>query len=65
MFKQLRGGFRRSSGSGRTARVSSTQMGHGRDITDEQRRRPAFLPQTPQEQGWDGSKTSRVSGLSD
>jgi hypothetical protein len=64
LFKGLKNGIRRSSGSGRTARVSSTRMGHGRDLTDEQRRRPAFLPATPQEQGWD-SKSPRLSGLED
>lgn len=62
MFKGLKGGNRRSSGSARVSRVSSTQMGHGRAIADEQRRRPAFLPDTPQEQGQD-SKSSRLSGL--
>lgn len=62
MFKGLKGGIRRSSGSARTPRVSSTRMGHARSITDEQRRRPAFLPDTPQEQGQD-SNSSRLSGL--
>lgn len=64
MFKSLKGGMRRSGGSARTARVSSTRMGHSRDLTDEQRRRPAFLPATPQEQGMD-SANSRLSGLED
>lgn len=64
MFKGLKSGIRRSSGSARTARVSSTRMGHGRDLSSDILRRPAFLPQTPQEQGFDG-KNPRLSGLED
>ena len=60
MFKGLKGGLRRSGGSARTARVSSTRMGHGRDLASDQRRRPAFMPDTPQEQGYD-SDGARVS----
>lgn len=60
MFKGLSSGRRNASGGGRTARVSSAAMGHGRDLSTEQHRRPAFVPDTPQEQGFD-SNTSRVN----
>lgn len=59
MFKALTNGYRTGGRSSRTARVNSSSMGHGRPIADEMRRRPAFLPATPQEQGYD-SNTPRV-----
>lgn len=62
MFKGLNGGLRRSGGSARTARVSSSRMGHGRDLTTDMRRRPAFIPDTPQDQGKD-TDSSRLQGL--
>ena len=64
MFKLTgNSGSRKSSGGGaRVGRVSSTRMGHGRDLSTEQHRRPAFLPDTPQEQGFD-SDGPRIGGL--
>jgi hypothetical protein len=64
MFKSLgRGGIRRASGrGGQTSRVSGLTSLRGRNIEDEQRRRPAFLPATPQEQVRD-YQGPRVSGL--
>jgi hypothetical protein len=60
MFKLTKNsGRRNANAAARTARVSSARMGHGRDLSTDMRRRPAFLPDTPQEQGYD-SRTSRV-----
>lgn len=64
MFKLTRGGngLRRSSqgAGGRPSRVSGLTQLRGSDVTLSQRRRPAFLPDTPEEQGWD-SNTPRVN----
>jgi hypothetical protein len=65
MFKLTKGsGLRRASPSGQTSRVSGLHGLRGRDLTTDNRRRPAFLPDTPQEQGFDG-KNPRLSGLED
>lgn len=55
-------GLRRSGGRPSQPRVI-TSPGYGicgSDITLTQRRRPAFMPDTPEEQGFD-SNTSRVN----
>lgn len=66
MFKLTKGGsgLRRASGTAQTPRISGLKGLRGSDLTLSQRRRPAFLPDTPEEQGWDG-KNSRLSGLED
>jgi len=60
MFKWLNSsGRRNASPTGQTGRVTGITALRGSDITLSQRRRPAFLPDTPEEQGYD-SNTRRV-----
>ena len=63
MFKGLRNGRRNASPTGQTGRVHGLMALRGSDISLSQRRRPAFMPDTPQQQTYD-SKTSRVSEIS-
>lgn len=65
MFKLTKGGsgLRRSGGgSSKPARVNAASMGQVRDLSSDTLRRPAFLPPTAQEQGFD-SDGSRLQGL--
>lgn len=62
MFKLTgRSGLRRSSGAAAQPRVGGIPTGiAGSDITLSQRRKPAFVPDIPEEQTFD-SDTGRVS----
>jgi hypothetical protein len=65
MFKLTGSSGRRNSGGGgvtQSSRVSGLTELRQRDITTDNRRRPAFLPQTPQEQTFDSSSPS-LGGL--
>ena len=53
-------GIRRSQGSSLMHRVVSP-MGHLRGAMPPHPRRPAFMPDTPQESGWDSADGGRVS----
>jgi hypothetical protein len=55
-------GRRNASATRQTPRVSGLTALRGRDIATDNRRRPAFLPDTPQEQGFD-SDGPRLQGL--
>lgn len=64
MFKGLRSGMRRSSGgsSSGDGRISGLHGLRGSSTEVSRRRRPAYLPDTAEEHGFD-SNSSRLSGL--
>lgn len=67
MFKWTGKSGRRSAGGGganSSGRVSGLHGLRGSDTTVSRRRRPAFMPDTPEQQGFDG-KNSRLHGLED
>jgi len=54
MFKSTgASGYRKASPTGQTSRVTGVTNLRGSDISLSQRRRVAFLPDTPEEQTWD------------
>lgn len=66
MFKMTKGGsgLRRAGGGGSTqsSRISGLSQIKQAPTEVSRRRRPAFLPDTPEEQAFDSS-SSRLSGL--